>query len=401
MKVIGAIIGWLFGLLFAVIMFLSVLVIIPISVFGQEVLNRDSATRLINAIVADETTVTSFVNDSLKGMAQSNSIEDAGTRAFVEDIANEETSAGKATRNMFDAETVSTNLVNNSDAFFDWLEGKTDFLSFNLTIGGTSDDHAKVAVSFLKNRMDTLPACTESQLGELLVSGVNLGPDITCNPGITSDTEYEKLAKEYLNDVKVRQYIREGYTIDMPAEASERAPILFLQKTSKAGIIAAWIIVAISVLFMLILFSPKGIKQMMTGIIVMLTGFTLSSMGGGALALITKQSGVDGVESIAAAFTEVIGKPIATQGSYMIALGGLLIVWGIMIVAKKGKNKSQKQSNATNEAQVATVTPVEPIDTKEEKLPDANTPAETSTTENKTKIQSATSENSESVESKN
>lgn len=342
MKVFGAIIGWIFGLLFAVIMFLSALTIIPLSVMGEQLLVRENGMQIIEAASQDEVVMDQLTTGMLNVAASAFDSDAPGLKAALEKAADPESEVGVAVRNLLDRETMAENVKTNADNFYDWMDGDVDNMVVEFKFGGTISQWEDVLSLAATDHIESLPTCTSSQLQGMLEN-----PDLSnidCLPPGVNTEQINEFTKVSLDDVAVRDAIRDGVEFPLNGgEALKRENLIMLKEIASAGIIAGWVVIGISVLLMLALFSPRGVNRIATGLVTGFTAISLMSFGGQALTFVANNAqdigGVDGVQPLAKVFAEIIGAPIAKHGMYLLGLSVLLVIWGIYYLAKGGKKK--------------------------------------------------------------
>lgn len=318
-----SIVRWLFGFICGFVLLLAVLVTIPLSVAGRELFTRESGMAWLNSFTSDESAVEKFIEGTLNGIATSNMIEEPAVKDAVKLAADRNSPMGSSLRKVLTPQSVGQNLLVNADAFYSWLEGKEETLVWTFHFGGTPANQATLVANILKYRYDSLPRCTAAQvkeIGKLQTADISMVP---CSVGPLPLRTYEDAAKRMLADPEAKKLLSTGIVSDANATEQDRQRVLGLQKVLGAGITITWIAIVLTVLFMILLFTPQGVNFIATGIIV--GGIGLMLWGAG-----------EGVSSISPIVRETLGNEIAKQGLYIIGFSILLSGIGIwQLIAQK------------------------------------------------------------------
>jgi len=366
MKIFFAIIRWLFALGIGAFMFFFVIIAIPVSVFGTQLLDSSSATRWINALTNDKQAMASFTEGVFTGIGRSNSSNDTdpSIRQVLVTMSNPNSALGISARKVFTSDIIAKNIKENATSFYNWLDAKVATLQFTFYIGGKPADQEDMVSEALQVRYGALAACTTAQKQSILKNNTSL-IEVPCSYGTLKPAAFDSEAKDLLSAKEIKPYLNTGVPWVTEAKDTDRQFVVMFKGFARVGLIVAWVVLAFSTLFMVLLFTPSGINWIMTGGVVGVTGLTLVSMGGGAVALLGKVNPYGtAVESIAEAFGTTLGKPILTQGLIITGIGVVLFVIGVLSFFKKKPVKkevlTQSVSTISTPVPVVATIPVEP-----------------------------------------
>jgi hypothetical protein len=345
MKIFLAIVRWFIALGIGGFMLGFVVIAVPVSVFGTQLLDSASATRWINALTNDKKAMDSFTEGVFTGIGKSDNSStdtDPSVRQVMVTMSNPNSALGKSARKVFTSEIIAKNIKQNAASFYDWLDAKTTTLKFTFYVGGTTADQVELVSETLKVRYEALPVCTTAQKQSIMKDQTISIFDVPCSFGTLQKAYFNKEASDFLTAKEIKPYLNTGAPWVTEAKESDRKSVVALKNVAKVGLIVSWVVVAFSVLFMVLLFTPAGVNWIMTGGIVGLTGTILLGMGGGAVALLGAVNPYGtATESIAEAFGNTLGKPITVQGVVLMLIGVVLIAVGIFKLLKKKPVKKE------------------------------------------------------------
>lgn len=330
MNIILSIFRWLLALFFGFVLFFTVVPLILFSVAGNQLFIRESGMRWLTVFTADKVAVGSLVDGVFNSMATSNSIDDPLLKEVVKYAADKNSPLGSATRKVFNPTSVGANLLSNASAFYSWSEGKSNTLLLNYKLGGTTAEQSAVVSEMLQLRYANLAPCTISEGSKQKLSDPASIINATCSAGPLSSTTFDSLAKSMLSDPEVKKSLATGFEYPVQVKDEDRKGILVLQKFFSAGVFLAWVVLIVLALFMVLLFTPKGVNYIATGIIVGITGLTVAGVG-------------QGLSSFGEALRETLGGTIFFHGVLIGIMGLLLMVVGIVLIARGGGDKEMKK----------------------------------------------------------
>lgn len=313
-------------------MLLAVVVLVPMSVAGKQLFERESGMQWLTGFTQDRQAVEAFIDGFLVSLSTADQIEEPAIKELLKYAADRKSPLGMVTRKILSPESVSENMLRNAGLFYDWADGASEKLVMTYKLGGTSTEQTALVSEFLKRYYDGLERCTTSEMAVYKRSDPTSVIELGCSVGPLSPATFTTISTELMKDPATKKMLKEGFVYDTQMTAEDRKGVVVLQKTFGAGIVVAWLVIVISTLFMVILFVPHGVNFITSGIIVGLTG--LSVMGTGK-----------GLGAVAVVLKDTLGDAISYHGIFIIVAGLALLVLGIGLVAR-GKSEPNVASHS-------------------------------------------------------
>lgn len=328
MNIIFSIFRWLLGLFFGLTMLVAVVALVPMSVAGKQLFERESGMQWITGFTQDQQAVEAFIDGFLVSLSTADQIEEPAIKELLKYAADRKSPLGMATRKILSPESVSENMLRNADLFYDWADGTSEKLVLTYKLGGTSTEQAALVSEFLKQYYDGLERCTASEMAGYKRNDPTSVIELGCSVGPLTSASFTTIATELMKDPVTKKMLKEGFVYDTQVTAEDRKGVVVLQKTFGAGIVVAWLIIVVSTLFMIILFVPRGVNFITAGIIVGLTGISVIGTG-------------KGLGAVAVILKDTLGDAISYHGLLIAVAGLALLVVGIGLVAREGEKRSE------------------------------------------------------------
>ncbi|PIY17516.1 hypothetical protein COZ14_02800 [Candidatus Dojkabacteria bacterium CG_4_10_14_3_um_filter_Dojkabacteria_WS6_41_9] len=339
MNILLSIFRWLIALFFGFVMFVLVVTLIPFSIAGNRLFERESGMKWLTAFTNDKTAVESLIDGLFSSMATSNSIEDPVLKEVAKYAADKNSPLGSVARKVLNPTSVGQNLISNAVLFYSWEEGKSETLSLSYKLGGTSVEQAQVISEFLKIQYANRETCTSSERSSIKTSNATDILNASCSVGPLSSSAFDNYAKSMLADPEAKKILANGFVYPVQVTSEDRKGVLVLQKLFGAGVIVAWLVLIVSALFMVLLFTPKGVNYIVTGIIVGITGLAVAGMG-------------QALSSFGDVLRETLGGAIFLHGALIGITGLLLMVTGIVLIARGGGEKGVAEAKVVENKQL-------------------------------------------------
>jgi len=312
------------------------LIILPISVAGKQLFVRESGMQWLTAFAQDEKAVEAFIDGLLVSLSTSDSIEDPKIREVFKYVADKNSPLGAATRKVISARSVGENLLVNANTFYTWLEGKSEKMVFTYKLGGTLTEQTALVSEFLQQEYAGRAKCTSAELAGYDVRDPLIVMELGCSVGNLSDSTFTTMAKQLLKEPEIKKSLANGFVYDAQVTAEDRKGVLVLQKTFGAGVFVVWLMIAMSSLFLILLFTPKGVNFIATGVILGVTGLSVVGIGAS-------------LSSVSAVLRDTLGKGISTQGMLLGFVGLTVMVLGIVLLARGGEKKTEVEVKEVKE----------------------------------------------------
>ncbi len=323
MKLFFSIIRWLIAIFASIVWYAIVVTIIPIQLFLGNFATREGATQFVTALTVSEETTVALREGIISGLANSQ-VTDPSLAQLFADVAQPTSVLGDTVRKVFTASMLRNNLRNNVTIFYDWLEGKNANLVLNVKLEGTKAQHEAILNAVIKSEYDALPECTEAELRQIMASPSG-SETPTCRFVPYEQLDNSLTTEGFFSAPEYTQATTTGLPFDTKATASDREAIKAFFGLAQVGRQIFWVLLAIVAVIIWLLFTPRAISSIMTGILLVFTALTLYSEA----AII---AGIAGVSTLSV----YVGK-LQQTANILLAIGVLLAVFGVYLLARKKK----------------------------------------------------------------
>lgn len=323
MKLFFSIIRWLIAVFASIVWYAIVVTIIPIQLFLGNFATREGATQFVTALTVSEETTVALREGIISGLANSQ-VTDPSLAQLFADVAQPTSVLGDTVRKVFTASMLRNNLRNNVTIFYDWLEGKNANLVLNVKLEGTKAQHEAILNAVIKSEYDALPECTEAELRQMMASPSG-SETPTCRFVPYEQLDDSLTTEGFFSAPEYTQATTTGLPFDTKATASDREAIKAFFGLVQVGRQIFWVLLAIVAVIIWLLFTPRAISSIMTGILLVFTALTLYSEA----AII---AGIAGVSTLSV----YVGK-LQQTANILLAIGVLLAIFGVYLLARKKK----------------------------------------------------------------
>lgn len=334
MNIFTAIIRWLVALVVALVVWVIIIVLVPLSVFEEQVLVRENAIKWAAVLTASDEGIYSFRENLIVSFATGDTIEDPAMRAVLLKATDPRSSVGKAVRNVFTPASVRENLSTNVVRFFDWYDGGSVKPIFFFKLAGSKADHAAILDGYVKEKYSQLPKCKNA--AEIREQASKDFPE--CQVVSPDKADYSAISNEMMKDPQYKTLTTKGLDFPVDVEPGTRQSIHTFQASVARQMMFVWIVIIVGGLIMIALFTPRNVSFMATGVVIGSAGLVLLSMG---MSLAGLNNG---------AFMS-LASPIMMNGWLVTALGAALVILGIVmpfIEKNKTDGEVAKTGNLTN-----------------------------------------------------
>ncbi|MDD3474903.1 MAG: hypothetical protein PHP08_03320 [Candidatus Dojkabacteria bacterium] len=346
------IVRYLFAIFFVLVLLVIFFAGIPLNATTQTFIHRDN----VKSILETSGIYDNFIDILVE---QSQNIDSSSDSEIIT-LLQEDPEFQLNIKTLFSSDEIQPKVEIVIDAFYDWLEGKTTYPQFEVSLIDDEDTFKNLFLSVMMLRMESLPTCSSTE--KFVVTDIM---DIECIPVGTNLDSLEVYFEEALDSGQLdiseatNSFTFSSDQLNISYENAVLAQSLY-RIAEVLPILLAVVIFLVTLIIFLLIPSPKG-AAITISVIYILTGLVFVTFGSlqniqeivdASMSANTDLSTLQSAELVTNLFTPILESILHNIFIYSLVIlgaGVVFLIIGIVIKKKDKKEVNVENVVATNE----------------------------------------------------